>query len=36
MGYGSRMGQGLILIDALPSACWETNGKRKRKKGKEK
>jgi hypothetical protein len=26
-GYGSRILQSLILIDALPSACWEKEKK---------
>jgi hypothetical protein len=32
MGYGSRISQGLILIDALFSTCWEKKERRKKKK----
>jgi hypothetical protein len=32
LGYGSRMLQNLILIDALSSACWEKKRKKKDKK----
>jgi hypothetical protein len=35
LGYGSRMLQNLILIDALSSACWEKKRKKKKTKKRE-